>query len=695
MRFVILFCFIVTNTFSQSDAKVSYPQKDSVVNLEDIVVTATKTPKRKTNSPILINIINSEVIRNVQACNLSESLSFQTGLRVETDCQTCNYTQLRINGMSGGFTQILINGRPTFSPLMGLYALEQLPSNMIEKIEVMKGGGSTLYGSSAIGGTVNIITKIPKENNSQIEFATHLIDQQSNDYSVLGNASIVSESKKAGLSLFVNKRDREAYDSNNDRFSELPQLNNLSFGANMYFLPMENQKLDINFNSVYEYRYGGEMPVQNPSHFANQSEERTHRIFMANIDYQINFNNYNSSLITYLAYQNTNREHYTGIKPDDDIKLDIFLKKPPYGDSYVKTLNTGLQLNHMVNPFFSGDNLLTLGIDYLHDSVFDEINAYNYHVDQVSKDLGIFLQSDWEINQKLSFLNGLRADFHNFVDKTIFSLRASMLYKANDDLQFRFGYGTGFRAPQALDTDLHIAFAGGGISRVTLSPKLKEEKSESFNLSMNYDKAKENWIAGFTFDLFYTRLINAFILKPIGQDAFGEVFEKQNGQGALIKGINFEARANFNSVVQLEGGYTVQSSNFDNSVEYIKGIPAIKEFIRTPDTYGYAVLTYTNKNISSTVNYVYTGSMKVPHFAGAPNQLIDEIVTTDSFSELSLKFNYTISAASVSLDLYTGIKNIFNDYQRDFDIGKNRDSNYIYGPAQPKTTYFGVRLSFN
>ena len=695
MRFVVLFCFIVTNTFSQSDTKVSYPQKDSVVNLEDIVVTATKTPKRKTNSPILINIINSEVIRNIQACNLSESLSFQTGLRVETDCQTCNYTQLRINGMGGGFTQILINGRPTFSTLMGLYALEQLPSNMIEKIEVMKGGGSTLYGSSAIGGTVNIITKIPKENNSQIEFTTHLIDQQSNDYSVLGNASIVSESKKAGLSLFVNKRDREAYDSNNDRFSELPQLNNLSFGGNMYFLPMENQKLDISFNSIYEYRYGGEMPVQNPSHFANQSEERTHRIFMGNIDYQINFNNYNSSLITYLAYQNTNREHYTGIKPDDDIKLDIFLKKPPYGDSYVKTLNTGLQLNHMVSPFFSGDNLLTLGVDYLHDSVFDEINAYNYHVDQVSKDLGIFLQSDWEINQKLSFLNGLRADFHNFVDKTIFSLRASMLYKANDDLQFRFGYGTGFRAPQALDTDLHIAFAGGGISRVTLSPKLKEEKSESFNLSMNYDKAKENWIAGFTLDLFYTRLINAFILKPIGQDAFGEVFEKQNGQGALIKGINFEARANFNSAVQLEGGYTVQSSNFDNSVEYIKGIPAIKEFTRTPDTYGYAVLTYTNKNISSTVNYIYTGSMKVPHFAGAPNQLIDEIVTTDSFSELSLKFNYTISAASVSLDLYTGIKNIFNDYQRDFDIGKNRDSNYIYGPAQPKTTYFGVRLSFN
>ena len=211
------------------------------------------------------------------------------------------------------------------------------------------------------------------------------------------------------------------------------------------------------------------------------------------MDYQINFNNYDSSFITFVAYQNTDREHYTGIKPDDDaIELDAFLKNPPYGVSYVETINTGFQLNHMISPFFSGDNVLTLGGDYLHDRVFDEIPSYSYLVDQVSKGLGIFLQSDWEINQKLSLLTGLRADFHNYVDKLIYSPRASLLYKANDNLQFRLGYGTGFRAPQAFDTDLHIAFAGGGISRVNLSPNLNEEKSESFNLSLNYDKAKEN-----------------------------------------------------------------------------------------------------------------------------------------------------------------------------------------------------------
>lgn len=695
MRYLILIFVVIPNAFSQSVLELNYSNTDSIVNLKDIVVTATKTPKRKINSPVIINVISSQAIRNVQACNLSESLSFQSGLRVETDCQTCNYTQLRINGMSGGFSQVLINGRPTFSPLMGLYALEQFPSNMIEKIEVMKGGGSTLYGSSAIGGTVNIITKIPKENKSQIEFNTLSIDRQSNDYSIVGNSSIVSESGKAGASLFMNKREREIYDNNQDGFSELPYLNNISYGANMYYILKENQKLDVSFSSIYEYRYGGGINMRGPAHLAEQSEERIHNIFVGGIDYQINFNNYDSSLITYLAYQNTNREHYTGIKPDNNgIEMDEFLNNPPYGNSYLKTLNTGFQLNHMISPFFQGDNVLTLGVDYLQDSVFDNIPSYNYLVNQESKDIGIFIQSDWEINQKLSLLTGLRADFHNYVDKTIYSPRASLLYKANDNLQFRFGYGTGFRAPQALDTDLHIAFAGGGISRVSLSPELIEEKSESLNLSVNYDKAKENWIAGFTVDLFYNQLQNAFIIQPAGQDEFGEIFEKQNGQGALIKGINLEVRANLNRVIQLEGGYTIQSSRFDTAVEYINGVYGIKEFIRTPKNYGYAVLTHSKDNISSTLNYVYTGSMKVPHFAGAPNQLVDEIFTSDSFSELSLKFNYNIPTDLVSIDLYVGIKNIFNQYQNDFDIGKNRDSNYVYGPAKPRAIYFGVRLNF-
>ena len=100
-----------------------------------MVITGTRTFKRKTTSPVIVNILSSTTLNNVQACNLSECLKFQPDLRVETNCQTCNYTQLRMNGLAGGYSQILINGRPIFSPLTGLYGLEQIPTNMIERIE--------------------------------------------------------------------------------------------------------------------------------------------------------------------------------------------------------------------------------------------------------------------------------------------------------------------------------------------------------------------------------------------------------------------------------------------------------------------------------------------------------------------------------------------------------------------------------
>ena len=691
IRLILLFLSVSYISMAQSNNEIKNFNRDSLVNLDDIVITGTKTPKRKIDSPVIINVINSNTINNVQACNLSESLSFQSGLRVETDCQTCNYTQLRINGMSGGFSQILINGRPTFGPLMGLYALEQFPSNMIDRIEIMKGGGSTLYGSSAIGGTVNVITKTPKKSTSEIEFSNSIIANQSNDYSLSANSSVVSKSKKSGLSLFVNKREREYYDNNNDNYSEIPHLNNISLGGNLFFIPTENKKLDINFSKIFEYRYGGEMIKNIAVHNAQQAEERTHNIFTGNIDYEIYLNDFNSSLISYFAYQRTDREHYTGILPESDSdEYTNFLVNPPYGYSNVETINTGVQFNHIFKNLNSS-NILTMGFDLLYDKVFDEISSYNYLINQISRDIGVFLQSDWEINERVSLLSGVRTDFHNYVDKTIFSPRVSMLYKYDEKLQFRLGFGTGFRAPQALDTDLHIAFAGGGISRITISEELKKEKSNSYNLSLNFDEVRENWIAGFTIDLFYNILENSFILQPVGQDEFGELFEKQNGDRAVIKGFNFETRANINNQFQFESGFTIQSSNYENPVQYISEIPGIKEFIRTPKDYGYALVNYTKNNISSTLNYVYTGSMKIPHFAGSINQTVDEIKTSRSFHELSTKINQNIKVKENSFDIYCGVKNIFNAYQNDFDIGKNRDSNYIYGPSQPRTIYIGIK----
>tara|TARA_B100000767_G_scaffold116929_1_gene111605 strand:- start:1410 stop:3728 length:2319 start_codon:yes stop_codon:yes gene_type:complete len=668
---------------------------EQTMDLDEIVISGTKTYKRQTDSPVIVNVLSSKTLDNVQACNLSEGLRFQPGLRVENDCQTCNYTQLRMNGLAGGYSQILINGRPIFSPLTGLYGMEQLPVNMIERIEVVRGGGSSLYGSSAIGGTVNVITKTPRKNSYEFNYNYQNINKQTSDNQILANATLVSKSSNSGISLFINNRNRGFYDHNGDDFSEIPLIENTSVGVNMFFLPNDNQKLEVSLSNLNEYRFGGEMVTEKPAYLAAQSEERTHNVWMGSADYQINFNKNKSSLITYAALQSTIRDHYTGIIPDEDEALLEHLENPPYGTSDVTTVNSGVQLNHKINKFLTGENVFTLGTEFIYDEVNDVIPAYNYLIDQTTRNYGTFLQSDWNIVKNITLLSGVRMDIHNLVNQPIFSPRASLLYKLKKNTQLRVNYGAGFRAPQAFDADLHIAFAGGGVSRVSLSPDLIPEKSQSLSGSVNYDRPTDKFIVGFTLEGFYTRLNRAFYLDPTGEDEFGETFIKQNGQGATVTGGILELRANYNRKAQLEAGITVQTSEFDDKVSYIDGLDGITEFVRTPNEYGFATLSITpSERINTNLNYIYTGSMLVPHFAGAPNQTVDEIISSDSFSEVSFKFVYSIGLKKMNskIELYTGVKNILNSYQDQFDIGKNRDSNFVYGPSQPRTIFFGIKL---
>ncbi|GAB3331112.1 TonB-dependent receptor [Marivirga atlantica] len=665
------------------------------MNLNEVVVTGTRTAKRMTDSPVIVNLINKKGLDQVVAVNLSEGLKYQSGLRVETDCQTCNYTQLRINGLQGGYSQILINSRPIFSPLTGLYGLEQIPVNMIERIEVVRGGVSALYGSGAIGGTVNVITRTPKENAFSVSNTFQLIKSETADNIITANATVVDKEGKVGASFFVNNRNRGMYDANGDNFSELPELKDNSFGTNLFYQPTNNQKLSLSLSSIHEYRYGGEM-VEESAHLAQQSEERTHDVLMGSLDYQINFNENKNSFVFYYGGQQTDRSHFTGVFPDDSTAIADYLADPPYGISDVVTHQGGIQFNHKSEEFFSGDAITTLGVEYVYDDVLDKIDSYNYLIDQTTTDLGLLLQHDWNITNDLNLLSGARLDKHNLVDDVIISPRLSALYKLKENTQFRLGWGTGFRAPQAFDTDLHIAFAGGGISRVSLADELVEERSNSFTASVNYDRATANSIMGFTLEGFYTKLDSAFYLFPLGEDEFGERFEKRNGPGATVQGITIEARANFDYVFEVDAGFTVQSSLYEKPVENIEGLPARRTFMRTPGNYGYATFIYTpTKYWSASTNLVYTGSMEIAHFGGeGTGQAEDTYFTSPTFTEVGLRVGHTfkVPQSNLGLELFGGVKNLFDAYQNDFDVSKNRDSNFIYGPALPRTFFIGLEL---
>ncbi|MBU6158662.1 MAG: TonB-dependent receptor plug domain-containing protein, partial [Bacteroidetes bacterium] len=209
---VVGILFSSLNSLAQTTVVSDTLPKNKI--LSEIVITGTRTYKRQTESPVIVSVINQKTLYNLQACNLAEGLKFQPGLRIETNCQTCNYTQLRMNGLQGGYSQILINGRPLFSPLMSLYSMEQIPANMIERIEVVRGGGSSLYGSSAIGGTVNVITRLPQKNGFELQSFYQHTGNQSSDWISGGNATLVKENGKAGTTFFFNTRNRDDYDAN-------------------------------------------------------------------------------------------------------------------------------------------------------------------------------------------------------------------------------------------------------------------------------------------------------------------------------------------------------------------------------------------------------------------------------------------------------------------------------------------------
>jgi len=171
--------------------------------------------------------------------------------------------------------------------------------------------------------------------------------------------------------------------------------------------------------------------------------------------------------------------------------------------------------------------------------------------------------------------------------------------------------------------------------------------------------------------------------------------EKRNGSSSTVKGITIELRGNYREKYQLEAGITLQQSLFDDPVEWSADIPGTRDFLRSPSSYGYYTLTLTPlEPFNFSLSGVYTGPMKVPHFAGATGITEDVLFISPHFFETNIRLSYVFSIKEINQDLefFTGIQNVFNQFQDDFDTGKDRDSGYIYGPARPRTFFIGLKF---
>ena len=173
-------------------------EKEDIM-MDEVVVSANRNETNRRVAPVVVNVMNSKLFETVNSTDLAKSLSYQSGLRVENNCQNCGFPQVRINGLEGPYSQLLINSRPVMSALSGVYGLEQIPVSMIERVEVVRGGGSALFGANAVGGTINIITKDPINNSFQVNSTMSNLGGKTWEQYFGANASLVSKDRTYGV----------------------------------------------------------------------------------------------------------------------------------------------------------------------------------------------------------------------------------------------------------------------------------------------------------------------------------------------------------------------------------------------------------------------------------------------------------------------------------------------------------------
>ena len=698
-----------------ADILLNFEITEAQISLDAVVVSANRNATKRSEAPALVNIIDARLFEKAAAPTLAEGLSFQPGVRVENSCQNCGFAQVRINGLDGQYSQILINSRPVFSALAGVYGLEHIPANMVERVEVVRGGGSALYGSSAIGGTINIITKEPLRSSGELAHTlTSIGCTGALDNNTTLNASLVTDNRKAGLTIYGQNRIRSAYDHDNDGFVEIPTIKSQTIGTQAYIKTSAYSKLTLDYHATNEYRRGGDQ-LDRPPHEAMIAETTDHLINSGGLSFEGTSRNTRHRYSIFTSAQATNRDSYYGAE-----------KNPfAYGKTDGLTSVTGAQYLYRTKIFE-----FTAGAEYSYDYLYDDPIGYagqegyaSMLTEQHVHNASILAQGEFKF-KKWGFLVGGRLDnWYNASNKKFLCIpspRVTLRYNPTHDINLRASYAQGFRAPQAFDEDLHILIVGGERSRIRLAENLQEERSHTFNISADmyhtFGRVQTNLLV----EGFYTILDDVFALrdyagselgstiKPVdGKEGVYDVndgarmYERYNGSGATVAGINIEAKVAYMSYIQVQAGVTLQRSRYKKLEYWSETAEPARNMFRSPNTYGYFTISsqpVRGFNIDLTANYI--GRMYMQHAAGGmlPDGTTleqDCIEHTPAFFDMGLKLAYDFKIyRTITLQVNAGVKNILNSYQRDFDRGPFRDSGYIYGPSLPRSVFVGAKLMF-
>ncbi len=664
---------------------LNFDLKETQNNLNEVVVSGTLKPVRRLESPVPVEVYSPKFFKQNPTASIYEALQNVNGVRPQLNCGVCNTGDIHINGLEGPYTLVLIDGMPIVSSLSTVYGLSGIPNSLVERIEIVKGPASSLYGSEAVGGLINIITK-NATNASKFSadvFSTSYLENNID----MGAKFNVGKSAIALIGLNYFKFGNRV-DNDKDNFTDVTLSDRISLFQKWTFARKENRLFTLAGRGVYEDRFGGDMRWERKYRGGNVI--------------------YGESIYTKRGELLGNYQLPTSEKIMFSFSGNVHYQDSRYGTT-----------SYIANQKIAFGQLTWDKKIGKHDMLFGTALRYNYYDDNTPATSqngenkaektflpGIFAQNEIAFNDKNKLLLGIRYDYNSF-HGNIFTPRLAYKLKINDNNIVRLNAGTGFRVVN-LFTEDHAALTGS--REVIIKNNLKPE--QSININLNYIKKfnfENGTFIGIETSAFYTRFSNK-IINDYLTDPDKIIYDNINGY-AISQGITTNIDVNFTNGLKIITGVSfLDNRNIENGISVI---PVLTE--RFTATWN---VSYKIKPVNLTIDYtgnIY-GSMKLPLLNGldprAPNSPVHSIQ--------NIQFTYS---GFKNFEFYTGVKNLLNFLPKQnnpfliagandpFDVNVQYDSNgqvlptalnpygltfdttYVYAQNQGIRGFFGLRYN--
>lgn len=721
--------------------------KEDSEQLEEVVITGTLKEVRKSESPVPVTIISSKLFQRNPTSNVLDALYQVNGINPQVNCNMCNTSDIGINGMPGPYSMVLIDGMPIVSSLSTVYGLNGIPNSIIDRVEIVKGPASSLYGSEAIGGVINIITKDAQKA------PRFFLDYNGSTWGELTGNMGFSARVNDKISTIFNV-DGYYYntpkDGNHDNFMDKTLQKRLSFFNKWDFKQKYDKTASISLRYYNEDRHGGEM-----------GWNKDHRGFVefAELDNDPNSDGYNGDYALPNGYSVYNQKYAKGfrvprflsdaekeawkdevrsVNPDavfaDDmkyqesiytsrfeavgkwelpIKENITIQASYNQHDQNSAYGTELFMAHQKTMFGQaywdkelGNHNLLAGVTYRYVWFKDNTIASNNGTDPFTTQMpGIFIQDLWKTGEKTSLLLGYRFDYdqtqsangsHNNV---VHSPRAAFKYMPNTNNIFRASVGTGYRVVNIFSED-HRALSGQYEAR--FGEDLKPEKSISGTLDYEGRVATEDIGLTYNVGAYYTHFFNK--IYPVRNDADRTLayYNVDGDEYARNIGVSLDVALNFNFPLRLTAGVSYNQAELfeyerDEEGNLASNSVVASDFEFSPRWMGvYSAAYDITRNFTIDLTGEWKGSMLLPTqgemetFDAAGN--VTGTVTDPRperspwFTKMNLQLTYRFSKFQV----YGGVKNIF-DYTPKYVL-VNTDDPFndragVYGGLQFDTEY--------